>query len=173
MLILLIRHAYVSGCCALEQGTRPRFIACDPRRQSGSDFSSLSFARTRRVCVWRNAFLVTDDMMGHTHSHSHMCTHRRTYAQAHTCSSIVLWFKSSRRIYPPTFFFFLRCAHTHTHLHTIIQPLKPVLISSWQINSQAFFFFCRMQLLFLFFSPVPFYLRCLWLSLATQVPTKR
>lgn len=50
MLILLIRHADVLGRYALEQGTCPRLISCDPCRQSDSLSLSPSPVHTSSVC---------------------------------------------------------------------------------------------------------------------------
>lgn len=57
MLILLIRHANVSGCYALEQGTRPGLITCDPRRQFVSLSLSLSLPCAYSKCVFRETQL--------------------------------------------------------------------------------------------------------------------
>lgn len=43
--MLIIRHANVAHCYALEQGTRPGLIACEPRRHF------LAFAYGKNVCL--------------------------------------------------------------------------------------------------------------------------
>lgn len=40
--MLIIRHANVARCYALEQGTRPGLIACEPRRQ----FLAFAYAKS-------------------------------------------------------------------------------------------------------------------------------
>ncbi len=132
MLILLIRHDDVLGCYALEQGIRPWLMACDAHIISLSLCLSVSLSlspslsvslfpffivQTVNVCAQRNT--CSNRRHGHTHTHTH-----RSDAQACTCSTFVLWFKGSWKIYPATFSLSLSLSlsHTHTYTHTHTSP---------------------------------------------------
>lgn len=83
MLILLIRHADVLDCYALEQGTCTGLIACDPRRQSDSPSLSLfpffPFTYSKCVC-WEK-----DIVIGNTLTCTDLCTSTHLF---HLCTLI-------------------------------------------------------------------------------------
>lgn len=124
-LILLIRNADVSGCYALEQGTCP---GLNTYKQSLS-LSVIAVFMVRTVCVCvcmlGGKHVVVDDMHTHTPTQSDLCSSTHLF---HLCILIeVSW-----KIYPPA----LSQSHTltHMHRHSLVQPLEPVLISSWEIH---------------------------------------
>lgn len=61
--MLIIRHANVARCYALEQGTRPGLIACEPRRHF------LAFAYGKNVCLEK--YIYSNGQ--HERAHTHLC----------------------------------------------------------------------------------------------------